>query len=108
MKLYGIPSGVVGLMREVLRHVLRRPVVGIVVAGHTDDGRWLLVQRGDTGTWALPGGTVEWGETLRSTFDRELEEEAHVRCPAARACWRWPRGSRVRPRGGPPAAAGRP
>jgi 8-oxo-dGTP diphosphatase len=53
-------------------------VVGLLVAARTDDGRWLLIRRADTGTWAMPGGTVEWGETLRSTFDRELEEEAGV------------------------------
>jgi 8-oxo-dGTP diphosphatase len=73
-----LPSSVIGLMKEVARHLLRRPVVGLAVAAHTADGRWLLIRRGDTGTWALPGGTVEWGETLRSTFDRELEEEAGV------------------------------
>jgi 8-oxo-dGTP diphosphatase len=53
-------------------------VVGLAVAAHTDDGLWLLIRRGDTGTWALPGGTVEWGETLTTTFARELEEEAGV------------------------------
>lgn len=73
-----LPKSVLGLAKEVGRHLLRRPVVGLAVAAHTDDGRWLLIRRGDTGTWALPGGTVEWGETLRSTFDRELEEEAGV------------------------------
>lgn len=73
-----IPRSLLGLAKEVGRHLLRRPVVGLAVAAHTDDGRWLLIRRGDTGTWALPGGTVEWGETLRSTFDRELEEEAGV------------------------------
>src|SRR5262249_32845204 len=73
-----LPRSVLGIAREVGRHILRRPVVGLAVAAHTDDGRWLLIRRGDTGTWALPGGTVEWGETLRTTFDRELEEEAGV------------------------------
>ena len=73
-----LPSSVLGIAKEIGRHILRRPVVGLAVAAHTDDGRWLLIRRGDTGTWALPGGTVEWGETLRSTFDRELEEEAGV------------------------------
>jgi 8-oxo-dGTP diphosphatase len=73
-----LPRSVLGLAKEVARHLLRRPVVGLAIAAHTDDGRWLLIRRGDTGTWALPGGTVEWGETLRTTFDRELDEEAGV------------------------------
>lgn len=68
----------VALAKEVLRHILRRPVLGLSVAGHTADGRWLLIRRADTGTWALPGGTVEWGETLRESYPRELEEEAGV------------------------------
>src|SRR6188768_3042633 len=62
-------------MKEVLRHVLRRPVVGIVAAARTEDGRWLLVRRSDTGKWALPGGTLEWGETFRSAITREVFEE---------------------------------
>ncbi len=73
-----LPRSVLGIAKEIGRHILRRPVVGIAVAARTDDGRWLLIRRADTGTWALPGGTVEWGETLRSTFDRELLEEAGV------------------------------
>lgn len=52
--------------------------MGVAVAGRTEDGRWLLIRRGDTGTWAFAGGTVEWGETLRTTIARELEEEAGV------------------------------
>jgi 8-oxo-dGTP diphosphatase len=73
-----LPSSVVGILKEVLRHLLRRPVVGLAVAARTADGRWLLIRRADTGTWALPGGTVEWGETLRATLERELAEEAGV------------------------------
>jgi 8-oxo-dGTP diphosphatase len=73
-----IPTGVWHLVKEVARHLVRRPVVGIVAAARCPDGRWLLVQRSDTGQWALPGGTVEWGETLQQSIARELREEAGV------------------------------
>jgi 8-oxo-dGTP diphosphatase len=59
--------------------VLRRPVIGIAAAARTPDGRWLLIRRGDTGGWALPGGTLEWGETLKSAISRELVEETGAR-----------------------------
>jgi 8-oxo-dGTP diphosphatase len=67
------------MVKEIARHVLRRPVVGIGAAARTDDGRWVLIRRTDTEQWALPGGTLEWGETLRTAIRRELAEEAGVR-----------------------------
>jgi 8-oxo-dGTP diphosphatase len=70
-----IPDGAFKIVKEVARHLLRRPVVGIVAAARTADGRWLLVRRGDTGKWALPGGTLEWGEEFRSAITREVFEE---------------------------------
>jgi len=70
-----IPKALFGLAKEVARHLLRRPVVGIAAAARTPDGGWLLIRRGDTGGWALPGGTLEWGEDLRTAIGRELEEE---------------------------------
>lgn len=73
-----LPRSVMALAKEVARALLRRPVIGIAAAAQTADGRWLLVRRSDTGTWALPGGTLEWGETLRDTVVRELAEEAGV------------------------------
>ncbi|MGK3993205.1 NUDIX hydrolase [Sorangium sp. So ce1024] len=73
-----LPRSVLALAKEVARALLRRPVVGIAAAAQTADGRWLLIRRSDTGTWALPGGTLEWGETLRDTAVRELAEEAGV------------------------------
>lgn len=73
-----LPAGALGIAKEVARHLLRRPVVGIAAATRTADGRWILIRRGDTGTWALPGGTLEWGETLEVALARELEEEAGV------------------------------
>jgi 8-oxo-dGTP diphosphatase len=85
MARFRIPRGAFAIVKEVARHLLRRPVVGIAAAARTDDGRWLLVRRGDVGQWALAGGTLEWGETLRASLLRELEEEAGVlRCDVVR------------------------
>ena len=71
-----LPPGVIPILREIGRVLLRRPVVGIVSVARRADGQLLLIRRGDTGTWALPGGTLEWGESARSTLARELREEA--------------------------------
>jgi 8-oxo-dGTP diphosphatase len=70
-----VPEAVFRVVKEAARHLLRRPVIGIAAAARTRDGRWLLIRRGDSGGWALPGGTLEWGETLRSAIERELREE---------------------------------
>ena len=95
MPAFRIPGAVWVLVKDVARHVLRRPVVGICAAGHTRDGRWLLIRRGDTGEWALPGGTLEWGETLRASIVRELEEEAGVvQCEVGRLVGVWSRPDR--------------
>ena len=71
-------SDVFALVREATRHILRHPVVGVAAAARTEDGRWLLIRRRDTGGWALPGGTLEWGESLGPAIARELAEEAGV------------------------------
>lgn len=70
-----VPRGLFGIVKEIARHLLRRPVVGIAAAAQSADGRFLLVRRRDTGQWALPGGTLEWGETLKSCIAREVREE---------------------------------
>jgi 8-oxo-dGTP diphosphatase len=80
-----IPGAAFAIVKEAARHLLRRPIVGIAAAARTRDGRWLLIRRADMGTWALPGGTLEWGETLRASIERELAEEAGVdRCEVVR------------------------
>lgn len=71
-------TALLSLAKEATRHVLRRPVVGVVALGQTKDKRIVLIRRRDTGKWALPGGTVEWGETLAGCIKRELREEAGV------------------------------
>lgn len=73
-----LPASVLGIAKEIARHLLRRPVTGVLIAAQTEDGKWLLIRRADTGQWALPGGTLEWGETLRDCAKRELLEEGGV------------------------------
>src|SRR5579859_6567815 len=58
--------------------------VGAVVVDR--EGRVLLVQRGrppGVGTWTLPGGRVEAGESLEEAVVREVREEASLE---ARVC----------------------
>lgn len=73
-----LPKNVLAILKEAGKHVLRHPVVGVAAAAVTEDGRWVLIRRADTGTWALPGGTLEWNETLRDSLGRELREEAGI------------------------------
>lgn len=80
-----IPRAAFAIIKEAARHLLRRPIIGIAAAARTADGRWLLIRRADMGQWALAGGTLEWGETLRTSIARELAEEAGVeRCEVVR------------------------
>ena len=56
--------------------------VGAVVV---HDGHLLLIRRGRgpaMGQWSVPGGRVEWGETLAQAVEREVAEETGlaVRC----------------------------
>lgn len=78
MFLSWLPKAAYGIVHEATRHILKRPVIGIAAVARTPDGRFVLIRRGDTGTWCLPGGTLEWGETLVNGLARELDEEAGI------------------------------
>lgn len=62
-------------LRTAARLVLRRPLVSVVLVPSLADGRIVLVRRVDTGEWCLPGGLVDWGETVEAAARRELREE---------------------------------
>lgn len=57
-----------------------RPIVGVGAVVRKGDCV-LLIQRGKEpgrGSWSLPGGAVELGESLRETAAREIREECGI------------------------------
>lgn len=48
-------------------------------------GRYLLARRSDIGWWNLPGGGMEFGETIQACLEREVWEEVGLRLTAVRA-----------------------
>ena len=60
------------------------PVVRLIVVD--TEGRALILRRQDYtaggGGWSLPGGKIEYGQTVEEAAARELEEETALRCTA--------------------------
>jgi mutator protein MutT len=57
------------------------PLVGVGVAIYNDAGQILLVKRARPpreGTWGLPGGLIDLGETLVAAAEREVMEELGI------------------------------
>jgi 8-oxo-dGTP diphosphatase len=71
-------------VRQVHFHDPDAPVASLVapsvfVAARDERDRLLLVRRRDTGTWELPGGRVDVGESAVDAAVRETTEESGVR-----------------------------
>jgi 8-oxo-dGTP pyrophosphatase MutT (NUDIX family) len=64
--------------------VLSRPTPFIAgdAAIFDAQGSLLLIQRADNHKWAMPGGSLEVGETPAAGVEREAYEETGVRCQA--------------------------
>jgi|ERR1700741_2537660 len=80
-----------------LKDMLKDPSIGVVLGkgaywnwgpNHTADSivvcedSVLLIRRGDTGLWALPGGHVDPGEDFAVAGIREVAEETGLQLPA--------------------------
>lgn len=56
----------------------RQPKVAVILAIQDSNGRWLFQQRLKNpyfGFWGFPSGKIRWGETIKETAIRELDEE---------------------------------
>jgi 8-oxo-dGTP diphosphatase len=62
-------------LRAAMRLVLRHPTLSVGIVPVYPDGRIVLARRVDTDQFAVPGGIVDWGETIEEAARRELEEE---------------------------------
>ena len=54
------------------------PIVGVGAVILNDRGEVVLIRRGQEprlGEWSIPGGRLEWGESVRDGIIREVREE---------------------------------
>ena len=54
------------------------PIVGVGAVIWNDRGEIVLIRRGQEprlGEWSIPGGRLEWGESVRDGIIREVREE---------------------------------
>ncbi|HID40253.1 MAG TPA: NUDIX domain-containing protein [Calditrichaeota bacterium] len=66
-----------------------QPQIGVGAAVFKN-GKVLLVRRKNppaAGMWSIPGGRLQWGETLQQAAEREIKEETGVIIKAGEIAW---------------------
>lgn len=62
-------------IQTALGIIFRHPLTGTSIIPVMANGQIVLIRRSDNGRWSLPGGMVNWGETMAASVERELREE---------------------------------
>lgn len=65
-------------MEQNTRRLPQSPIAGVGAVISNDAGQVLLIRRGEPprlGQWSIPGGKLEWGESLKEGLRREIREE---------------------------------
>ena len=66
----------------------RRPVTSVRLIVRNSDGRVLILRRDNSthakGGWCLPGGKVDYGDTVEETVIKELREETNLECTSTK------------------------
>jgi len=67
----------ISYIREYVGH---RPIMATSVTAiiHDPDKGILFEKRSDNGMWCVPGGSIEFGETLEEALQREIKEETSL------------------------------
>mmetsp|Transcript_30608 Transcript_30608/g.78121 ORF Transcript_30608/g.78121 Transcript_30608/m.78121 type:complete len:145 (-) Transcript_30608:172-606(-) len=67
--------------------------VGVLLVKHTSDGPTVLVGRRQgshgAGTWAVPGGHLELGESFEQCAVREIDEETAIQLDPSKVEFAW-------------------
>ena len=68
-------------IQSLRQHIGHAPIliIGAVVLIVDKQNRLLMMKRSDSGSWGLPGGAVEPGETVEEAAFRETLEESGLR-----------------------------
>lgn len=69
-----------GYIADLRKFVGHSPIIGVgaTTLVFNEKNEILLNLRSDTGTWGIPGGSMELHEDIRETAVRELKEEAGI------------------------------